>query len=53
MLWCDSLEGQVRQDEVAHCNCLRNCAIAAPGLSFRTNMEVSMFGFPDGHITDY
>jgi hypothetical protein len=29
------------------------CAIAALGLSFRTNMEVSMFGFPDGHITDY
>jgi hypothetical protein len=29
------------------------CAVAALVLSFRTNMEVSMFGFPDGYVTDY
>jgi hypothetical protein len=29
------------------------CAIAAFGLSFMTNMNVSMFGFPDGYVTDY
>ena len=28
-------------------------AIAALGLAFTTLMEVSMYGFPDGHITDY
>jgi hypothetical protein len=29
------------------------CAICALGLSLKTHMDVSMFGFPDGHITDY
>ena len=29
------------------------CAIAALGLAFMTLMEVSMDGFPDGHVTDY
>src|ERR1700756_4101266 len=29
------------------------CAIAALGLAFMTLMDVSMNGFPDGHITDY
>lgn len=29
------------------------CAVAALGLSLLTNMDVSMFGFPDGHVTDY
>ena len=29
------------------------CAIAALGLAFMTSMNVSMDGFPDGHITDY
>jgi hypothetical protein len=29
------------------------CAVAALGLSFLTNMDVSMFGFPDGYVTDY
>jgi len=28
-------------------------AIAALGLAFSTLMEVSMYGFPDGHVTDY
>ncbi len=28
-------------------------AIAALGLPFSTFMEVSMYGFPDGHVTDY
>ena len=28
-------------------------AIAALGLAFSTFMEVSMYGFPDGHVTDY
>jgi hypothetical protein len=28
-------------------------AIAALGLAFSTLMEGSMYGFPDGHITDY
>ena len=28
-------------------------AIAALGLAFTTLMEVSMYGFPDGHVTDY
>ncbi|RDH78001.1 hypothetical protein DVS77_14295 [Mycolicibacterium moriokaense] len=29
------------------------CAVAAFGLSLMTSMDVWMFGFPDGHITDY
>lgn len=29
------------------------CAAAALWLAFTTSMEVSMAGFPDGHITDY
>jgi hypothetical protein len=29
------------------------CAIVALGLAFTTFMDVSMDGFPDGHITDY
>lgn len=29
------------------------CAIAAFGLSLWTYMGVSMFGFPDGYVTDY
>lgn len=29
------------------------CAIAALGLAFMTVMDVSMDGFPDGHVTDY
>ena len=29
------------------------CAIAALGLAFTTSMDVSMAGFPDGHVTDY
>jgi hypothetical protein len=29
------------------------CAIAAFGLSLCTYMDVSMFGFPDGYVTDY
>ncbi len=29
------------------------CAIAAFGLSLWTYMDVSMFGFPDGYVTDY
>jgi hypothetical protein len=29
------------------------CAIAAFGLSLWTYMDVSMFGFPDGHVTAY
>jgi hypothetical protein len=28
-------------------------AISALGLAFSTFMEVSMYGFPDGHVTDY
>src|SRR5258708_39803580 len=28
-------------------------AIAALGLAFSTFMEVSVYGFPDGHVTDY
>lgn len=28
------------------------CAVAALGLSLVTNMDVSMFGFPDGYVTD-
>ena len=28
-------------------------AIAALGLAFSTFMEVSMYGFPAGHVTDY
>src|SRR4051812_38184915 len=28
-------------------------AIAALGLAFSTFMEVSMYGFPDGRVTDY
>src|ERR1700761_6321326 len=28
-------------------------ALAALGLAFMTLMEVSMYGFPDGHVTDY
>jgi hypothetical protein len=29
------------------------CAIAALGLAFMTAMDVSLDGFPDGHVTDY
>jgi len=29
------------------------CAVAAFGLSLFTSMDVSMFGFPDGYVTDY
>ena len=29
------------------------CAIAALGLAFTTFMDVSMDGFPDGHVTGY
>ena len=29
------------------------CALVALGLAFTTFMEVSMAGFPDGHVTDY
>jgi len=29
------------------------CAVGALGLAFYTYMDVSMFGFPDGHVTDY
>jgi hypothetical protein len=29
------------------------CAIAAFGVSVWTYMDVSMFGFPDGYVTDY
>jgi hypothetical protein len=29
------------------------CAIAALGLSLWTYMDVSMFGFPDGYVTEY
>ena len=29
------------------------CAVAALGLSLLTNVDVSMFGFPDGYVTDY
>lgn len=29
------------------------CAVAAFGLALVTGMEVSMFGFPDGYVTDY
>jgi hypothetical protein len=29
------------------------CAIAALGLALTTSMDVSMDGFPDGHVTDY
>jgi hypothetical protein len=29
------------------------CASAALGLAFTTSMDVSMAGFPDGHVTDY
>ena len=29
------------------------CAGAALGLAFTTSMDVSMAGFPDGHVTDY
>jgi hypothetical protein len=29
------------------------CGIAALGLAFTTFMDVSMYGFPDGHTTDY
>jgi hypothetical protein len=29
------------------------CAIAALGLAFTTFMDLSMHGFPDGHVTDY
>jgi hypothetical protein len=28
-------------------------AISALGLAFSTFTEVSMYGFPDGHVTDY
>ena len=28
------------------------CAIAALGLAFTTFMDVSMDGFPDGHVTE-
>lgn len=29
------------------------CAVAALVLAFTTHMDVSMAGFPDGHVTDY
>jgi uncharacterized membrane protein len=29
------------------------CALVALALAFMTFMEVSMAGFPDGHVTDY
>jgi hypothetical protein len=29
------------------------CAVAAIGLALLTSMDVSMFGFPDGYVTDY
>jgi hypothetical protein len=29
------------------------CAIVALGLAFTTLVDVSMAGFPDGHVTDY
>lgn len=29
------------------------CGIAAFGLSLMTYMDVSLYGFPDGHLTDY
>jgi hypothetical protein len=29
------------------------CAVAALVLAFTTHMDVSMAGFPDGHLTDY
>ena len=29
------------------------CAVAAFGQAFLTNMDVSMFGFPDGYVTEY
>lgn len=29
------------------------CGVAALGLSVLTYMDVSMFGFPDGYVTDY
>lgn len=29
------------------------CAVAALWLAFITSMDVSMAGFPDGHVTDY
>ena len=29
------------------------CAIAALGLAFTTSTDVSIAGFPDGHVTDY
>jgi hypothetical protein len=28
-------------------------AIAVLGLAFMTSIEVSMYGFPDGHVTEY
>ncbi|MDT7793351.1 MAG: hypothetical protein QOD59_2787, partial [Mycobacterium sp.] len=28
-------------------------AIAVLGLALMTSIEVSMYGFPDGHITEY
>ncbi|OBB08361.1 hypothetical protein A5662_09205 [Mycobacteriaceae bacterium 1482268.1] len=33
--------------------CCVICAVAAFGLALKTNMDVYMFGFPDGHVTDY
>lgn len=29
------------------------CAVAAIGVAVMTWMDVSMFGFPDGYVTDY
>lgn len=29
------------------------CAVAAFGLSLWTYMDLAMFGFPDGYVTDY
>jgi hypothetical protein len=29
------------------------CAIAAVWLAYATSMEVTLAGFPDGHLTDY
>ncbi len=29
------------------------CAVAAFGLALWTYTDVSMFGFPDGYVTDY
>jgi hypothetical protein len=52
LMWTAERAGKGPMTRFARAACVI-CAIAAFGLSLWTYMDVSMFGFPDGHVTDY